>query len=124
VTLARANRDVPARLELGGRRYVVLSERCYDDLVAAAGGFDATDAAGWAAWDEDAETLGERLAERRREAGLSQVSLARLAGIRVETLNRIEKGKTSPDFGTVRKLVLALRGARTARTGTSGRRTA
>jgi DNA-binding XRE family transcriptional regulator len=96
---------------------VVLSERCYDDLVAAAGGVAAADSAGWAAWDEDAEKLGERLAERRREAGLSQVRLARLAGIRVETLNRIENGRTSPDFGTVRKLVLALRGARGASRG-------
>ncbi len=107
--MARPTRDVPTRLTLEGRRYVILSERRYDDLVATAGGLDTADSAGWAAWDEAAEQLGQRLAERRREAGLSQVRLARLAEIRVETLNRIEKGKTSPDFGTVRKLVLALR---------------
>ncbi len=52
-----------------------------------------------------------RLAGRRRRAGLTQKELARRAGIRVETLNRLERGHTNPDFLTVRKLVNALREA-------------
>jgi DNA-binding XRE family transcriptional regulator len=44
----------------------------------------------------------------RREAGLTQVKLAQLAGIRTETLNRIEKGKHAPSMATVEKIERAL----------------
>ncbi|MAX23766.1 MAG: hypothetical protein CMJ19_04605 [Phycisphaeraceae bacterium] len=54
------------------------------------------------------ERLAQRLVERRTQAGLSQKELAELADVRVETLNRIEKGKTTPDFKTIRKLVTAI----------------
>jgi len=52
---------------------------------------------------------------RREEVGLTQIALARRAGIRVETLNRVERGRNIPDFATVRKLLRALRAARRAR---------
>ncbi|HSW02193.1 MAG TPA: helix-turn-helix transcriptional regulator [Sedimentisphaerales bacterium] len=54
------------------------------------------------------QRLADRLLRRRQEAGLTQKDLALRAGVRVETLNRIEKGRTTPDFGTVRKLVNAM----------------
>ena len=41
-------------------------------------------------------------------ARLSQAELARRAGVRPETLNRIERGHTTPDFATIRKLVVAM----------------
>jgi DNA-binding XRE family transcriptional regulator len=97
-------------IELDGRRYVVLREAEYLRLQTAVGR-SADDAGAWASWEQDSERLGERLAQRRRDAGLSQAGLARVAGLRVETLNRIERGHNSPDFATVRKLVLALREA-------------
>ena len=37
-----------------------------------------------------------------------QVELARRAGIRTETLNRIEKGKHAPSVSTIEKLERAL----------------
>ena len=52
--------------------------------------------------------LADRLLQRRQDAELTQKDLAKLAGIRVETLNRIEKGRTTPDFKTIRKLVNAI----------------
>jgi DNA-binding XRE family transcriptional regulator len=118
-------RPVPT-FELDGRRYVVLAEPDYERLVAAAGGPPEPDPSGWAAWDQDAAKLGARLAERRRQAGLTQAVLARRAGIRVETLNRIERGRVAPDYSTVRRLVLALREAaattsRRSATGKKGR---
>ena len=58
--------------------------------------------------------LRRKLIRRRRAAGLSQAELARRAGIRPETLNRIERGRTTPDFATVRKLVLAMDAAEQA----------
>lgn len=54
------------------------------------------------------QRLADRLLQRRQEVGLTQKDLARRAGVRVETLNRIEKGRTTPDFRTVRKLVNAM----------------
>ncbi|NLE60711.1 MAG: helix-turn-helix transcriptional regulator [Planctomycetes bacterium] len=48
---------------------------------------------------------------RRKNAELSQAELARRAGVRIETLNRIERGKTTPDFATIRKLVVAIKEA-------------
>lgn len=48
----------------------------------------------------------------RRAAGLTQVKLARLAGIRPETLNRIEKGKHAPSVATVDRIDRALAKAR------------
>ncbi|MHC5083059.1 MAG: helix-turn-helix domain-containing protein [Planctomycetota bacterium] len=54
------------------------------------------------------QRLADRLLQRRQDSGLTQKDLAALAGIRVETLNRIEKGRTTPDFKTIRKLVHAI----------------
>ena len=108
---SRRRWDTAPRLLLGGRRYVVLSEESYLDLLKT-GAAPPASAASWAAWEKDAARLGQRLSQRRREAGLSQAELARSAGIRVETLNRIERGRTSPDFRTVRQLVLALAGGK------------
>lgn len=46
-------------------------------------------------------------------AGLTQKELARRAGIRPETLNRIEKGKVTPVVTTIEKIVGALQRAET-----------
>lgn len=59
----------------------------------------------------DRMALAAKLIARRRAAGLSQADLARRAAVRVETLNRIERGRTNPDFATMRKLAIALRDA-------------
>jgi len=61
--------------------------------------------------DLDRAGLARRLVDRRKRAGLTQAGLARAAGVRVETLNRIERGKHTPDFATVRKLVVAMQRA-------------
>ena len=45
--------------------------------------------------------LARKIIKARRMAGLSQAELARRAAIRPETLNRIEKGKTTPDTATI-----------------------
>ncbi len=47
----------------------------------------------------------------RRKLGLSQVDLARRAGIRPETLNRIEHGRNSPSVPTIAKIEKALKEA-------------
>jgi DNA-binding XRE family transcriptional regulator len=53
-------------------------------------------------------SIARSILRGRRAAGLTQVELARLAGIRPETLNRIEKGKHAPSVATVDKIERAL----------------
>jgi ribosome-binding protein aMBF1 (putative translation factor) len=61
-------------------------------------------------------TIARQIIRDREAIGLSQIALARRAGIRPETLNRIEKGHTTPDTATLAKIDAALnarpRGAR------------
>jgi len=103
------------RLELDGIRYVILRETVFDRLCQKAGVDQVQEAssAGSAAssLEMDRTSLAAKLLRRRRAAGLSQAELARRAGIRPETLNRIERGRTTPDFATVRKLVVAMNAA-------------
>jgi ribosome-binding protein aMBF1 (putative translation factor) len=53
-------------------------------------------------------SIARSILRGRRAAGLSQVELARHAGIRPETLNRIEKGKHAPSVATLDKIERAL----------------
>jgi len=94
------------RVCLDGIWYVIIREDEFRELICPPRGRNAED-------DLDAvnmsnQRLADRLLQRRREAGLTQKDLAMRAGVRVETLNRIEKGHTTPDFKTVRKLVNAM----------------
>jgi DNA-binding XRE family transcriptional regulator len=53
-------------------------------------------------------SLARKFVRRRQAAGLTQVELARRAGIRPETLNRLEQGRHTPTVATVDKLDRAL----------------
>jgi ribosome-binding protein aMBF1 (putative translation factor) len=109
------------RIELDGNRYVILRESVFERLCRKAGveapASRSSDAARMPGFDLDRASLAERLARRRRASGLSQAELARRAGIRPETLNRIERGRTTPDFATVRKLVVAISAAEQEQVG-------
>jgi DNA-binding XRE family transcriptional regulator len=58
--------------------------------------------------------LARKLIRRRRELGLSQVELARRAGVRPETINRLEAAKHVPSIATVDKIDRALKEAEKA----------
>ncbi len=102
-------------VELDGTRYVILRESTYHWLCERAHVQpqlpSTADVREGAAVDLDRAALAQRLIRRRRAAGLSQAGLARRAGVRPETLNRIERGRTTPDFATIRKLVVAVNAA-------------
>ena len=98
-------------VELDGVRYVIVRESVFDRLCERANVQAALAAeVGQTpdATDLDGVTLAEKLLRRRLAARLSQADLARRAGVRPETLNRIERGHTTPDFATIRKLVVAM----------------
>lgn len=99
------------RLELDGIRYVILRESAFDYLCEKAGlgsNRAPADSLSEGGLPLDRASLAEKLVRRRLAAGLSQAELARRAGVRGETLNRIERGRTTPDFATIRKLVVAM----------------
>lgn len=58
---------------------------------------------------KQAEMVAERIATKRKKAGLSQDKLAELAGIDRKTVNRIENGHFSPSMETFFRIALALR---------------
>ncbi len=55
--------------------------------------------------------LARTIIERRKAAGWTQEQLARAAGVRQETVSRLETGKHSPNVRTVDKIDLALKNA-------------
>jgi DNA-binding XRE family transcriptional regulator len=59
--------------------------------------------------------IAHGLVRDRQAAGLTQRELARRAGIRVETLNRAERGVVVPDVRTLRKIERALMSTRSKR---------
>ena len=59
--------------------------------------------------------IARGLVRDRKAAGLTQKELARRAGIRVETLNRAERGAVVPDVRTLRKIDRALAASKTKR---------
>jgi DNA-binding XRE family transcriptional regulator len=97
-------------LKLAGKRWAILPEKDFNRLAAQAaeGGWPELprpDAQGdYPAVEYARASLARKIIKMRRMAGLSQVELARRAGIRPETLNRIEKGKTTPDVATIVKI--------------------
>jgi len=97
-------------LKLAGKRWAILPEKDFNRLAAQAaeGGWlelPRPDAQGdYPAVEYARASLARKIIKMRRMAGLSQVELARRAGIRPETLNRIEKGKTTPDVATIAKI--------------------
>jgi DNA-binding XRE family transcriptional regulator len=56
------------------------------------------------------ESIGREISRRRRAAHLSQAAVAARAGVRVETLSRLENGHSNPTARTVRAILRALGG--------------
>lgn len=103
------------QIELEGIEYVILRKTHFDALCRKAGidreSLTSEEKASAPDFGLDRESLSKKIRRRRRAAGLTQTGLARRAGIRPETVNRIERGRTTPDFATIRKLVEAINAA-------------
>ena len=102
-------------LNVPSGQIVVLPREEFDQLAEKAGVFPAlppVDAKG----RSDAlafmdATIARTLIRLRIEAGLTQRALAKLAGVRLETISRLEAGKHAPTRETVARLEKALQKA-------------
>lgn len=62
-------------------------------------------------------SIARSIVTERKELGLTQEALAKSAGIRQETLSRLESGKHSPTIRTVQKIERALQRVAAKRIG-------
>jgi DNA-binding XRE family transcriptional regulator len=104
-------------LSLSGKPYVVVEKVEYERLVALAEAASVPplpepDRHGnYPAVEYGCATIARGIIRDRLKAGLNQKQLAALAGIRVETLCRIETGRHLPSVPTVDKIDKALKNA-------------
>jgi DNA-binding XRE family transcriptional regulator len=110
-------------LKLAGKRFVVIEERDFRRMERRArmteeGRLprfpDALPDGNYPATEALRIGLARRIIRDRRAVGLTQVELARRAGIAAETLNRIEKGRLTPTIATMAKIDRALAKAESA----------
>jgi ribosome-binding protein aMBF1 (putative translation factor) len=106
----------PERMTRNGRRLVVLDESEYERLRRKADEWEPPlpeplPDGNYPALEYMLASLARDILRARRKLGLSQVELARRAGIRPETLNRIERAERSPSVTTIEKIDRALTAA-------------
>jgi len=103
-------------ITLNGRKYAILEAEEYSRLRALARAGDdefpplpQPDPSGnFPAVGYAKASLARKIIRQRRAVGLTQADLAREAGIRPETLNRIERGKATPSVATIEKIARVL----------------
>jgi ribosome-binding protein aMBF1 (putative translation factor) len=113
-------------VQRGAKRFVLVEESEYRRLSqaarAGAPSLPEPDANGNRPAVPFAQAVMARsLIEQRTGLGWSQAELARRAGVRVETLNRIERGHVTPDTATLAKLDVLLRHKRQGSNRSSSR---
>lgn len=121
-------------VDVSGTRFVIMAERDYESLCRSAGrsaegddlpAFPKANAAGTMPAVEFARvSIARDIIRERRALGLSQQALAQLAGIRQETLSRIETAKHTATIATIDKIDRALKRAAKSGTKRGGRRAA
>jgi len=106
-------------ITIEGKRYVILPVEEFDVLQKRAGdapddlpALPAPDARGnYPAAEYTRALIARNVITDRRRLGWSQAELAKRSGVRVETLNRIEKCRTNADPKTIDKIESTFRNA-------------
>jgi DNA-binding XRE family transcriptional regulator len=97
------------------KELVVLTREAFDELMEKAGVLPpvpSPDGHGFRPAVETADALiARKIISRRMRAGLTQADLARRAGVRVETISRLEAAKHVPRQETILRIDAALRAA-------------
>jgi DNA-binding XRE family transcriptional regulator len=107
-------------IQLGGKAYVVVEREEYERLSTLAKDSalpplpDADSEGNYPALAYARVSLARKIIRDRLAVGLSQKELAKQAGIRVETLCRIETGKHTPSVPTIDRIYRALKKLQTA----------
>ena len=102
-------------LHLAGKTFIVVEKLEYERLTTLAKAADLPplpkpDAKGnYPAVEYGCTGIARSIIRDRVKAGLNQKQLAKLAGIRVETLCRIETGRHLPSLTSVEKIDKALK---------------
>ena len=108
---------VAGTIQVEGKRFVIVPEAEYDRLrhvATVVGDVEMPElpallpSGNYPAIQAVRVSLARKLIKRRWAARLTQAELARRAGVRAETINRIEKAKVSADTATITKIVRAL----------------
>ena len=117
-TKTKAASGVPTarRVVVKGKPMVLMDESSYQALLRKADLWEPElptpdDNGNYPALEALAVVQARDILRARRKLGLSQVELARRAGIRPETLNRIEHGRNKPSVPTIAKIDRALQAA-------------
>ena len=113
------------RIELAGKRFVVVEESTYERLCRDATGIsDDSDLPEFPKPNKDGNfpaqeysrvSIARTLIRDRRSVGLSQQKLADLAHVRQETISRLESGKHVASTATIEKIERAIEGERKRR---------
>jgi DNA-binding XRE family transcriptional regulator len=117
MTTKQQNNGSAKRITIKGKRVVQLDEAEFDRLLQKADEWEparpAPDADGCVPAVETAlVAIAIDIIRHRRRLGLTQADLAKLAGIRLETLRRIEHGGRRPtSVRTIEKIDKALQAA-------------
>jgi ribosome-binding protein aMBF1 (putative translation factor) len=120
-----------ATFELEGEKYAVVPMKDYQKLVSRSGSKQAAREeddslppmpsrrpnGDYPAIEAARVSIARDVIHSRKAVGLGQAELARRAGIRVETLNRIERAKVTADVATMKKIERALSAAARRRAG-------
>ena len=119
------------RLELAGTRFVVLTESEYERLCREANEstddgdlppFPKPDKLGHLpAVEYGRISIARDLIRDRKSVGLSQQRLAELAGVRQETVSRLESGKHSASVASIEKIDRAIAAERKRRKSRNGK---
>ncbi|MHB1157359.1 MAG: helix-turn-helix transcriptional regulator [Phycisphaerales bacterium] len=98
-------------IEIEGKRFVILPELDYDRLKSVDDSLPPLpppDEDGYIpAFEMIQASIARGIILKRRAAGLSQVDLAKLAGVRQETISRVESSRHKPNVRTLEKIEAA-----------------
>lgn len=118
-TKTERNGVATRRRVVNGKRMVMVEEAEFERLLHKADEWEPAlpdpDADGnYPAIEYSRVSLARKIIRDRRRLGLTQAELADRAGIRLESLHRLEQGRVSPTVRTIDKIDRALREAKRA----------